>query len=258
MIKLTDRFNSLKTQRALILVFLMSALLMSLGSSVASETWRGLVVTSEYRCSPYDRKRDYKYSSSLEKDIVKQIGKIFDPYTGTCFNSTKETDIEHIVALSEAHDSGLCAEDRQVRKEFAKDIRNLTIASPVVNRSQKGGKDAGEWLPDINKCWFAGRVLEVKHAYGLTIDQKEAKALENILANCTNTSMKPATCLAFNETSSLDVSSDVSDVLQRYDDNQNGRITCKEARRHGITPVPKSHPAYQYMNDSDHDGVVCE
>ena len=48
------------------------------------------------------------------------------------------------------------------------------------------------------------------------------------------------------------------DVLARYDDNRNGRITCKEARRHGIAPVPRSHPAYRYMRDSDGDGVVCE
>ena len=40
----------------------------------------------------------------------------------------------------------------------------------------------------------------------------------------------------------------------------NGRITCAEARRHGITPVPRSHPAYRYMRDGDGDGdgVVCE
>ena len=48
------------------------------------------------------------------------------------------------------------------------------------------------------------------------------------------------------------------DVLARYDDNRNGRITCKEARRHGIAPVPWSHPAYRYMRDGDGDGVVCE
>ena len=48
------------------------------------------------------------------------------------------------------------------------------------------------------------------------------------------------------------------DVLARYDVNRNGRITCKEARRHGIAPVPRSHPAYRYMRDGDGDGVVCE
>ena len=48
------------------------------------------------------------------------------------------------------------------------------------------------------------------------------------------------------------------DALARYDDNRNGAITCKEARRHGIAPVPRSHPAYRHMRDADGDGVVCE
>ena len=47
-------------------------------------------------------------------------------------------------------------------------------------------------------------------------------------------------------------------ALDLYDDNGNGRITCAEARRHGIAPVRRGHPAYQYMYDSDNDGVVCE
>ena len=46
--------------------------------------------------------------------------------------------------------------------------------------------------------------------------------------------------------------------LDLYDDNGNGRITCAEARKHGIAPVPRSHPAYKYMRDGDNDGVVCE
>lgn len=44
----------------------------------------------------------------------------------------------------------------------------------------------------------------------------------------------------------------------RWDDNGNGRVSCAEARRHGIAPVPRSHPAYAYMRDGDGDGVVCE
>ncbi len=46
-------------------------------------------------------------------------------------------------------------------------------------------------------------------------------------------------------------------VLERYDDNGNGRITCAEARRHGIAPVRRGHPAYIYMHDADNDGTVC-
>lgn len=43
-----------------------------------------------------------------------------------------------------------------------------------------------------------------------------------------------------------------------WDDNGNGRISCAEARAHGITPVRRGHPAYPFMTDGDGDGVVCE
>ena len=51
---------------------------------------------------------------------------------------------------------------------------------------------------------------------------------------------------------------DGDDALACYDDNQNGRITCKEARRHRIALVHRTHPAYGYMRDGDGDGVVCK
>lgn len=47
-------------------------------------------------------------------------------------------------------------------------------------------------------------------------------------------------------------------ALQRYDDNRNGRISCREAKRHGIAPAPREHAAYPYMRDLDKDGVACE
>ena len=50
----------------------------------------------------------------------------------------------------------------------------------------------------------------------------------------------------------------VADPLAMYDDNDDGRISCAEARAHGIAPVHRGHPAYPYMDDADNDGVVCE
>ena len=48
-------------------------------------------------------------------------------------------------------------------------------------------------------------------------------------------------------------------VLERVDENGNGRITCAEAKTAGLAlPVTKDHPAYQYMRDGDGDGQVCE
>ena len=226
----------------------------------SAETWRGLTVAPEHRCSAYDRKRDYPYPQSVERDIVRQLEAVYGPYTGTCFASTRDSDIEHIVATSEAHDSGLCAADRATRARFARDRRNLTLASPQVNRREKSGKDAGEWVPERNECWFAGRVLEVKRAYGLTVDRREAAALERIFSRCYGTEMELIACTAPSTgTREAGATAPTRDgALARYDDNRNGRITCKEARRHGIAPVHRSHPAYRYMRDGDGDGVVCE
>ena len=50
-------------------------------------------------------------------------------------------------------------------------------------------------------------------------------------------------------------------ILEKCDANKNGTITCAEARACGLeTPITKDHhhPAYQYMNDRDGDGQVCE
>ena len=225
------------------------------------ETWRGLTVAPEHRCAPYDKKRDYPYPQSVEPEIVRALGAVYGPYTGTCFTSQTETDIEHIVATSEAHDSGLCARDRETRARFASDLRNLTLAAPDVNRRQKSGKDAAQWIPRKNRCWFAHQVLDVRLAYGLTIDRREAAALEQVLRGCEDTAMEPIVCPAKTAPSNEadgGARKDASDALARYDDNGNGRITCKEARRHGIAPVHRSHPAYRYMRDGDGDGVVCE
>ena len=239
---------------------LAGVLALALVQDVSSETWRGLTVAPEYRCAPYDKRRDYPYPQSVERDIVRDLGAVYGPYTGTCFASTSETDIEHIVAASEAHDSGLCGAEAETRARFSRDLRNLTLASPKVSRHEKSGKDASEWIPDRNRCWVAGRVVEVRQAYGLTIDRREADALERILSGCESTALGPVVCSVPSSSGAGAASAPAGrgDALARYDDNRNGRITCKEARRHGIAPVPRSHPAYRYMRDGDGDGVVCE
>ena len=43
------------------------------------------------------------YSNSVEPKIVADLGEIYGPYTGSWFETIRETDIEHTVARSEAH-----------------------------------------------------------------------------------------------------------------------------------------------------------
>lgn len=237
------------------------ALLLILGASIpatqAETTWRSLRVAPESRCSPY-RAEDYPYSHRLETQIIASYGgRIYAPYTRQVFESPTQTDIEHIVARSEAHDSGLCAADATTKRRFAADPHNLTLATPDTNRCGPGGKcalDAADWLPPHNRCWFAARVWQVRHRYALTIDAREAAALEAVLSTCTSFDMLgPRPPDKGRATPTMR-----SAALTRYDDNANGRISCAEARAHAIAPVPREHPAYAYMRDADADGMVCE
>ena len=152
-----------------------------------------------------------------------------------------------------------------------------------MNRQEKVAKDAAEWLPEINKCWFAYRVVQVRAKYSLTVDQAEADALEAVLSECSSFEMvvvdpeseqaTPAPTAGPDSTPTPEASPVATatpeatptatatpeiDALAMYDDDGNGMISCAEARAHGIAPVHSDHPAYPYMNDADGDGVVCE
>ena len=152
------------------------------GELYAQTSWRGLLVAPEQRCSPYDAD-DYR---SVEDRIVDDLGGVYGQYTGRWFASESDTDIEHMVARSEAHDSGLCAADLATRHRFATDLLNRTLAGPRVNRYEKVDRDAAEWLPAQNRCWFAARVIAVRQRYGLTTSTTPAR-------NGSSTHTKPLT-----------------------------------------------------------------
>ena len=219
------------------------------GCSAQDDTWMGLEVEPESRCSPYDRTRDYRHSRYLEPAIAVRMGGIRCRYTGRLYRSLRQTHIEHVVALSEAHDSGLCAADAATKRRFANDLLNLTLSDPGVN-SRKGAKDAGEWMPRIDPRGFAETVIQVKLKYGLSIDRRERAALERALDG--HWVAPPASM------GDLAELPEAGHPLDLWDDNGNGRITCAEAERHGIAPVKRGHPAYVYMRDGDGDGWVCE
>ena len=148
-------------------------------SIVQAEEWNGLTVAPEDRCSQYDRD-DYPYPQSVELAIIERDG-LVSRYTGRVFASRDSSDIEHIVALSEAHDSGLCAAPDSTKRAFSRDPLNLTLASPQLNRFEKKDKDAADWLPPQNQCWFVMTIISVKRKYMLTVDEAERDALEAVL-----------------------------------------------------------------------------
>ena len=156
-------------------------------------TVHGIGVAPEVRITPYDRD-DYSYPQSIELQIVARQGGIYSPYSLRCFSNRGETDIEHIVATSEAHESGLSGRTDAVRRKFGNDLDNLTLAAPRLNRYHKVAKDPAEWLPANNRCWYVAKYIEIKKKYGLTMDRAEAAAVQKVYESCTSFEMQKPEC----------------------------------------------------------------
>ncbi len=108
-----------------------------------------------------------------------------DPYTGLSFDNPIYMDIDHMVPLKEAHESGAWAWTKEERRAFSNQLSPVGQLFPVqasANR-QKGAKDPGEWLPSNQDWWedYARAWIDVKNDWGLTADSVELAALEEIL-----------------------------------------------------------------------------
>ncbi len=113
------------------------------------DMWRGIVVAPEDRCTTYNAD-DYRHSASVEAEVVAAMGgRVYEPYRGVYFGDTRETDIEHVIAKSEAHESGACAWTRDERRAFANDVANLctpTFVSADFDFVSGGGRLEGSVL----------------------------------------------------------------------------------------------------------------
>lgn len=122
-------------------------------------------------------------------NCVVTSGVLADPYTGVNINFTKSkasmVQIDHVVALAEAWESGAWSWDETKRTAFANDPENLLAVDGPANQA-KGAKDAAGWMP-ANKaytCTYAQKQVHIKQKYGLNADQAEADALAKALASC--------------------------------------------------------------------------
>ena len=130
----------------------------------------------------------YELDRTLEDRIVAYQGRRYSPYDRKTYSENGQTDIEHIVARKEAHESGLCEQGVQAIRSFVTSLPNLTLSTPLVNRT-KADQDASEWMPVENRCWYAARVVKVKTIFNLSVDDAERTALRNQLSICGSVGM---------------------------------------------------------------------
>ena len=138
-------------------------------------------------------KRDLTGEVFKEKthDCVVLSGTLVDPYSGETINfvrgnvTSMEVQIDHVVALSNAWQTGAFKLTLEQRTALANDPLNLLAVKGKLN-SQKGDGDAATWLPPLKsyRCDYVARQVAVKLKYKLWFTAPEKEAIVRILKSC--------------------------------------------------------------------------
>ena len=118
-------------------------------------------------------------------------GTLLDPYSGEkiAFErgvaTSSDVQIDHVVALSNAWQTGAFKLTYEKRLAFANDPINLLAVKGRLN-SQKGDGDAATWLPPLKsiRCAYVAQQIVVKAKYGLWVTPPEKAAMAGLLAKC--------------------------------------------------------------------------
>ena len=136
----------------------------------------------------------------LKRDLVAQVykdrciiisGVLLDPYSGESIDFVRgvstslAVQIDHVVALSNAWQTGAFKLTVEKRTAFANDPLNLLAVKGKLN-SQKSDGDAATWLPPKKsyRCEYVARQVAVKAKYGLWLTAPEKAAIVKIIATC--------------------------------------------------------------------------
>ncbi|MEW1753403.1 HNH endonuclease family protein (plasmid) [Streptomyces caniferus] len=115
-------------------------------------------------------------------------------YDDKTVTDARKLDIDHVVPLAEAWDSGASKWTAQRREQYANDLgaeRSLVAVSLGPNRT-KGDKDPAEWMPPAKDatCTYATDWIAAKLRWKLTADSTEVKALGTVAAECPDATVK--------------------------------------------------------------------
>ena len=118
-------------------------------------------------------------------------GNLRDPYTSQQIvftrgaSTSSAVQIDHVVALGNAWQSGAQAWASTTRVDFANDPLNLLAVDGSANQA-KGDSNAASWLPPNKayRCAYVARQVAVKGRYGLAVTQPEHDAIARILTTC--------------------------------------------------------------------------
>lgn len=138
--------------------------------------------------------RDIILYRDLKNTVLSDVctvmsGTLDDPYTGKTIQFSHDNasaiQIDHVVALSDAWQTGAQQLSSETRKQLANDPLELLAVDGPANQ-QKGDGDAATWLPKNKafRCEYVARQIAVKAKYLLWVTQAEKAAMNRVLGAC--------------------------------------------------------------------------
>ena len=128
---------------------------------------------------------------TVEKGCVIKGGEWLSIYDLVKVTEAGKLDVDHMVPLAEAWDSGAQAWDAAKRQMYANDQtdpRHLIAVTGSSNRS-KSDQDPADWMP-TNKayaCEYLTNWVSIKVRWALSVDKKEKDFITTNLKPCKNT-----------------------------------------------------------------------
>lgn len=253
-------------------------------TGTAMDALNKLVVADEADSDAYDRDLfnhwttknstgcDTRYAVLVEESLSKAVtsgckvvsGEWKSAYDGKTITDPKTIDIDHMIPLKEAWESGASKWDSQARESYANDLsspESLVAVTAASNRS-KSDRDPAGYLPTdaSNLCSYVTKWISVKTRWNFTIDAQEKSEMKTVLDKCGDTTMSnvdnaPAPVAPVEAPVAAPVE---AAPVAGTDGNDPKFTSCKAAIAGGFGPYTTGEPEYSWYKDGDGDGKVCE
>lgn len=263
----------------------------------AVEALDKLQVADEANSDSYEREKfnhwvsknpsgcDTRFAVLVSESIVKTkisgctviSGEWKSVYDGQTVTDPKKLDIDHMVPLKEAWESGASKWDAAKREAYANDLDfapGLVAVTAASNRS-KSDRDPAGYLPTdtSNRCAYVANWIAVKTKWNLSIDSAEKTAIRNQLNSCatgeqipsvTAVPSTPASGIMGGNPTNGEASKDkvltpAPPAAAAGPAGSDPKFTsCAKAIAGGYGPYVKGQPEYEWYRDGDGDGKVCE
>ena len=126
---------------------------------------------------------------TLSDECTVASGLLNDTYTGQSIEYSKSSpsviQIDHVIALSDAWQTGAQQLSAETREQLANDPLELIAVSGKQNQI-KSDANAATWLPPNKpfRCEYIARQIAVKQKYKLWVIPAEQEAMRTVLNSC--------------------------------------------------------------------------